>query len=72
MYGITVKQKKALRAAVTKHVANTGRFPSEAASLPEFDEIGDMNPCEVYWQYANRYVEDLRNSEFVSVPYETF
>ena len=67
MYGITVKQKKALKVAVKNYVGLQGLYP-DAQDLPEFDIIGDMNPCEVYWQYATRYVEDLkRDDEFVDV-----
>lgn len=60
MYGITVKQKKALKNAVVKYVNEKGTYP-DAYDLPEFDDIGDMNPCEVYWSHAVRYVDDLKN-----------
>ena len=62
MYGITAKQKKALRIATIKFTKEKNSFPDTAEDLPEFDMIGDMNPCEVYWQYANRFVEDLRRA----------
>jgi hypothetical protein len=59
MYGITAKQKKALKFAVKQHCDTTHRFPTSAEDLPEFDAIGNMNPCEIYWQAANRFVQDL-------------
>ena len=67
MYGITVKQKKALKVAVKNYVGLHNTYP-EAESLPEFDIIGGMNPCEIYWNCATRFVEDLkRDGEFVDV-----
>jgi len=61
MYGIMVKQKKALKKAVRRYCDTTGRYPSKATDLDEFDAIGDMNPCEIYWSCAMNYVDDLRN-----------
>ena len=63
MYGITVKQKKALKNAVVQYCRKYDVYPENAEVLPEYDAIGDMNPCEVYWPYANRYIEDIRRDD---------
>ena len=62
MYGIYVRQKKALKNAVKRYCQINKIFPRSVEDLPEYDTIGDMNPCEVYWQYANQYTEELRFS----------
>jgi len=65
MYGLSAMQKKALKKAVSKFVEDNKRilgvekYPSGADELPEYLDIEAMHPTEVFWQEANRLVEDL-------------
>ena len=63
MRGLTAVQKKALKKAVKNYFEKTGVYPVEANELEEFEAIEALNPTEVFWQNANRYVWDLRFTE---------
>ena len=63
MRSLTAVQKKALKKAVKRHFEKTGVYPVEANELEEFEAIEAINPTEVFWQNANRYVWDLRFTE---------
>lgn len=58
MRQLTSQQKKALTNAITKYYNAHHKFPVEASDLPEFEDIEEMNPCEIFWQNANRFVTD--------------
>jgi hypothetical protein len=59
MRELTSKQKKLLRKSLSEYCNTYHTFPSEAGVLDNYDEIEAVNPTEVFWQNANRYVEDL-------------
>lgn len=59
VYGLNAKQKKALTQAVDRYRRETGYYPIEATDLEEFEDIERINPCEIFWQAANRFVYDL-------------
>lgn len=61
VYGLNAKQKKLLTKAVDRYRREEGYYPMEATDLEEFQDIEDINPCEIYWQAANRFVYDLVN-----------
>ncbi len=63
MRNLTATQKKALKKAVKRHFDKTGEYPVEASELEEYQAIEEINPCEIFWQNANRFVYDLRFDE---------
>jgi hypothetical protein len=60
MRELTARQKKALMQSVKAYCDERGSFPDSAQDLDNYDEIEAMNPCEIFWQNANRFVGDLR------------
>jgi len=58
MRELTAKQKKLLIEATVKFYNTHHKFPVEASDLPEFEKIEELNPCEIFWQNANRHVTD--------------
>jgi hypothetical protein len=59
---LTAGQKKALKQAALKYKEEHGILPF---SVDDFDyqkvtlPIDNMNPCEIFWQNANRFISDL-------------
>ena len=72
MRGLTVKQKKALTKAVLKFVADNNEYPCTVEVLPEFQDIENMNCTEVFFQYADMFIHDLRFSMTVNIPCKHF
>jgi hypothetical protein len=62
MRSLTTKQKSALLNEVKKYFDKYGEFPRALDELNNLEDIDLMHPCEIFWQNANRYVDDLRNS----------
>jgi hypothetical protein len=62
MRALTTKQKKALKQAALNYKNEHGKLPS---SVDDFDylkvvlPIDNMNPCEIFWQNANRFINDM-------------
>jgi hypothetical protein len=68
MRKLTAGQKKALKQAALNYKREHGELP---VSVDNFDyykvtlPIDNMNPCEVFWQNANRYIEDMYHDEVI-------
>jgi hypothetical protein len=62
MRTLTIKQKAALLNEVKKYFKKYGGFPGALDELDNLEDIDLMHPCEIFWQNANRYVDDLRQS----------
>lgn len=62
MRNLTTRQKNALLSEVKKYFNKYGAFPPSLDELNNLNDIDLMHPCEIFWQNANRYVDDLRNS----------
>ena len=66
MRQLTTQQKRALTKAIEDYKKEHGKFPF---SIDDFDyhkvvlPIDNMNPCEIFWQNANRFIEDLYFSQ---------
>lgn len=58
MRKLTAKQKKMLKASVTKYYNDHHEFPIDVFDLPDNLEIDNINPCELFWQNANRFMQD--------------
>jgi hypothetical protein len=62
MRKLTAGQKKALKQAALNYQKEHGTLPF---SVDDFDyqkvtlPIDNMNPCEVFWQNANRFISDM-------------
>ena len=59
MRNLSAKQKKALEVAVNKYYAVHKSFPVFVSDLPENLEIYNMNPNEMFYQNANRFISDI-------------
>ena len=59
MRELTSKQKKSFLKAVGNYCELNKKFPLSAEDLDEYDEIESMNPTEIFWQEAIRFVDDL-------------
>lgn len=62
MRNLTAKQKSALSNEVKKYIKKYGEFPRALDELDNLNDIDLLHPCEIFWQNANRYVDDLRTS----------
>jgi hypothetical protein len=62
MRKLNATQKKALTQAVTSYCKTTGSFPMNIDELDNLNDIDNMNPNEMFWQNAERFVDDLRMS----------
>jgi Flp pilus assembly CpaF family ATPase len=60
MRTLTIKQKAALLNEVKKYFKKYGEFPRALDELDNLEDIDLLHPCEIFWQNANNYVEDLR------------
>lgn len=60
MRSLTSKQKKALKELARIYKSETGRYP-EYEDIPYDDlyEIDMMNPCEIFYQNVNNFLDDL-------------
>jgi hypothetical protein len=68
MRQLTAGQKKALKQAAMNYKKERGRLPLSVDDLPYNNvvlPIDNMNPCEVFWQNANRFISDLFYGDMV-------
>lgn len=61
MRSLTAKQKKMLKASLIRYYNVNHMFPNDVFDLPDSLEIDNINPCEVFWQNANRFMQDEIN-----------
>ena len=62
MRKLTAQQKRALTKAAQDYKKEHGKFPSSTDDLDYTKvvlPIDNMNPCEVFYQNANRFLGDL-------------
>jgi hypothetical protein len=62
MRNLTSMQKKLLKLAAIDYEKKHGQLPSCIDDLDYHKvvlPIGNINPCEVFWQNANRFISDL-------------
>ena len=62
MRNLTAQQKKALQKDVVDFCNENHSFPANVEDLKHALDIDNMNPCEVFWQNANRFIDDLKMS----------
>jgi len=62
MRKLNATQKSALRRAVTVYCKQYNSFPPSIDELDNLNDIDNMNPNEVFWPNAQRFVDDLRMS----------
>jgi hypothetical protein len=62
MRKLNAKQKGALTRAVTSYCKKYNSFPPAIDELDNLNDIDNMNPNEMFWSNANRFVDDLRMS----------
>lgn len=65
MRKLTAGQKKAIERIFIKYYNENRKAAISIDDFPYHDvvlPIDNMNPCEVFWQNANRFIDDLRSS----------
>ena len=62
MRNLNAQQKKALTQAVTAYCKKYNGFPTGIDELDNLNAIDNMNPNEMFYPNANRFVDDLRTS----------
>lgn len=66
MRKLTLMQKKLLKLAFNDYKRKTGHLPYSTDDLDYSTVvllIDNINPCEVFWQNANRFLDDIRSEE---------
>lgn len=70
MRKLTRKQKTMLTKAIEDYKRKEGKYP---LSVDDFDyqdvvlPIDNVNPCEIFWQNANRFITDYVMDKRLSV-----
>ena len=70
MRKLTAGQKKALKQAALNYKKEHGQLPTSVDDLDYHKvvlPIDNMNPCEVFWQNANRFISDMYFEEQRSI-----
>jgi hypothetical protein len=60
MRKLTAGQKNALKKEVKKYYEIHNTFPISLDELDNVLKIDNMNPNELFWQNAERFIDDLR------------